>query len=78
MSETSEPGAPASGAAATGTQDAADRQPAMEDTVAVASAVAGDTAATGPEAFGAGEDEGGVADDPDTPRFQEPVPPDGT
>ncbi len=78
MSERPDTGAPASGAAPTGTSEAGGRQPAVEDTVAVASAVAGDTAATGPDAFGAGDDTRGDDEDPATPRFQEPVPPDGT
>ena len=48
----------------------------VEDSDAMASAVAGDTTVS-PDVLGA-EPTNGAAEDPDTPRFQEPVPPDGT
>jgi hypothetical protein len=54
-----------------------DRTSAVEDSDAMASAVAGDTTVS-PGVLGAQPTAGAANDDPDTPRFQEPVPPDAT
>jgi hypothetical protein len=64
-----------SGGSPTGTQSG--DPTAAEDSVAVASAVAGDTTVTAQDDFQISDDDE-PSEDPATPRFQEPVPPDGT
>ena len=50
----------------------------LEESVAVAAAVEGDTTVTPPLSREAGDAADAAGPDPDTPVFVEPVPPDGT
>jgi hypothetical protein len=63
----------------TGTTPEGRPAPTLEDSVAVESAVQGDTTVTPPGPLGEAV-AGAAHDDPDdmTPRFEEPVPPDAT